>query len=196
MSAYFEIGFAASAGRLCFLTGTGFSKAVTEGAAPGWQQLLEYVCDTMANGDSLKRSLFPAGATNPLSLEEAAQVIALELKKLGWDIHNEIAHHIKQLQLAGENKAISDFFNQNPTCIVTTNYDKLAEQLSDNCVVQTITPGFPIPRAPADVQVYHIHGSVDAPPHMVVTSEDYFRFMHSESYFSRKPSTVLTRIQS
>ena len=41
------------------------------------------------------------------------------------------------------------------------------------------------------MKVYHVHGSVDSPENMVVTSEDYFRFLNSDSYFSRKLSTVL-----
>lgn len=36
-----------------------------------------------------------------------------------------------------------------------------------------------------------MHGSIDVPKNMVVTSEDYFQFLSQESYFSRKLSTVL-----
>lgn len=55
----------------------------------------------------------------------------------------------------------------------------------------SLTPGLPIPRSSARVKVYHVHGSIDSPENMVVTSDDYFKFIHSESYFSRKLSTVL-----
>ncbi len=40
MSEYIEIAYAAATHRLCFLTGTGFSKAVSDGKAPSWQSLL------------------------------------------------------------------------------------------------------------------------------------------------------------
>lgn len=36
-----------------------------------------------------------------------------------------------------------------------------------------------------------MHGSIDSPDNMVVTSDDYFHFINSESYFSRKLSTIL-----
>lgn len=191
MSAYFEIAFAAATHRLCLFSGTGFSKAVTENKAPGWQELLEKACDSLHNGASIKSALFPAAGNNPLSLEESAQVIALEFAKIDKDIHIEIANQIGALKLSGDNSAIVDFLQKNPIRIVTTNYDKLAEQLCDPVRCQSITPGFPIPRAPADVKVYHVHGSIDSPRNMVVTSDDYFKFMNGESYFSRKLSTVL-----
>ena len=191
MSAYFEIAFAAATRRLCLFTGTGFSKAVTGNKAPSWQELLERSCDNLSNGADLKAALFPVDEKNPLSLEEAAQVISLELARENKDINIEIANQINELALCGDNAVISDFLAKNPLRIVTTNYDKLAEQLCSSERCQSMTPGLPIPRAPADVKVYHVHGSIDSPKNMVVTSDDYFKFMNGESYFSRKLSTVL-----
>lgn len=191
MSAYFDIAYAAATRRLCLFTGTGFSKAVTNKLAPGWQELLEGACDPLPCAADLRAALFPPGGVNPLSLEESAQVIALQLKKIGQDIHEEIAKQIKALKLSGDNAVISEFFQKYPLRIITTNYDKLSEELCGTTSCQSISPGFPIPRAPADVKVYHVHGSVDCPRDMVVTSDNYFKFMHGESYFSRKLSTVL-----
>ena len=55
----------------------------------------------------------------------------------------------------------------------------------------SLSPGKPIPKSSARVKVYHIHGSIDRPNDMVVTAEDYFRFINYESYFSRKLSVCL-----
>lgn len=190
MSAFFEIAYAAASSRLCLFTGTGFSKAVTENSAPGWQELLERVCDGQGLAE-LRASLFPATGRNPLSLEEAAQVISIELAKSGKSIHDEIANQIRPVSLSGDNSVISNFLAAHPLRIVTTNYDKLAEALAGLSTCQSITPGFPVPRYQAKTKIYHVHGSVDSPTHMVVTSDDYFRFINGESYFSRKLSTVL-----
>ncbi|MGQ2979632.1 MAG: SIR2 family NAD-dependent protein deacylase, partial [Polaromonas sp.] len=192
MSAYFEIAYAVAAGRLCLFTGTGFSKAVTENNAPSWEQLLSAACDMLPNAVVLKAALFPpVGAPRPLSLEEAAQVIDLELKRhVGKRIYEVIAPSVAALTLSGDNAVIEAFFKAHPVRVITTNYDKLIEALKgDGC--QSVSPGFPIPRADADTKVYHVHGSVDSPTNMVVTSDDYFKFMHGESYFSRKLSTLL-----
>lgn len=193
MSNYFEIAYAAASRRLCLFTGTGFSKAVTSNAAPSWQALLESLCTLLPTPSDtrLKSALFPTGSANPLPLEEAAQVINIELQKIGKSAHGEIADIIRQLALVGDNKPVTDFIEANTFEVITTNYDKLFEQLALKEEPQTITPGLPIPRSSAKIQVYHVHGSIDSPQNMVVTSDDYYRFLNSDSYFAKKLSTIL-----
>lgn len=190
MSEYFEIAYAAAAKRLCLFTGTGFSKALTTNTAPGWQELLEVICDKHIGSADFRNALFPAAGVNALQLDEAAQVISIELSKLGKNIHEEIASLISGVSLAGSYPETQKFFQERSFRIVTTNYDKLSEQLSGaDCL--SLSPGRPVPRSTSRVKVYHVHGSTDVPGRMVVTADDYFSFMHSESYFSRKLSTVL-----
>lgn len=191
MSNYFEIAYAAASNKLCLFTGTGFSKAATQNEAPSWQGQLELVCDAAQNPQSLKDALFPATGNNPLALEEAAQVIAIELSKVGKSIHEEIASQIRKLSLKGDIEGIQKFFASRSFKVITTNYDKLQESLAGNFNCQSIAPGLPIPRSQSKVKIYHIHGSVDSHENMVVTSDDYFKFINAESYFSRKLSTVL-----
>lgn len=191
MSVFFEIAYAAVSKSLCIFTGTGFSKAVTEADAPSWQGLLEAMCDQCSNPDKLKESLFPTSGKHPLSLEEAAQVVEIELLKKGKHIHQDIADLIGKLKLSGDNSAVESFCREHSFQVVTTNYDKLMEQLVGEAECQSLTPGLPIPRSEARVKVYHVHGSIDVPEKMVVTADDYFAFLNAESYFSRKLSTIL-----
>ncbi|NTF43558.1 hypothetical protein A6U86_23770 [Rhizobium sp. AC27/96] len=190
MSEFFEIAYAAAARRLCIFTGTGFSKALTANAAPGWQELLETICDQQIGNKAFKAALFPSVGVNSLQLDEAAQVIAIELTKIGKDIHEEIAALISSVALSGNYPETQKFFENRSFRVATTNYDKLAETLAgEGC--QSLSPGRPIPRSSSRVKVYHVHGSTEVPGRMIVTADDYFKFMHSESYFSRKLSTVL-----
>lgn len=190
MSEYFEIAYAAAAKRLCIFTGTGFSKALSGNTAPGWQELLEIICDQHIGNDDFKEALFPTTGSNALQLDESAQVIAIELLKRGKNIHEEIASLIAGVTLLGSYPETEKFLRERSFRVVTTNYDKLAELLAaGDC--QSLSPGRPIPRSTSRVKTYHVHGSIDVPGQMVVTSDEYFRFMHSESYFSRKLSTVL-----
>ncbi|BEU25785.1 SIR2 family protein [Paraburkholderia caribensis] len=191
MSAFFEIAYAAASNRLCIFTGTGFSKAITSNEAPSWMELLKIACDSLPDGDSLKNALFPDDEKNQLSLEEAAQVIAIQYASHGKNLHSEVADIIRKLTPSGDNSVISDFLKNNPVKVVTTNYDKLVEQLAGKKNCHSLAPGMPIPRSEAATKIYHVHGSVDSPPNMVVTSDDYFKFINGESYFSRKLSTVL-----
>ncbi|MEL9412028.1 SIR2 family protein, partial [Escherichia coli] len=167
MSEYIEIAYAAATHRLCFLTGTGFSKAVSDGKAPSWQSLLEQLCDLLKDGDSLKKELFPDGKAKDLSLEEAAQIIALKFILSGKNIYHEIEKIISSVEPDNFIEYIPDFFKNNTFKVITTNYDKLAEKLAGENRTCTITPGLPIPKYNCDVKVYHVHGSIDSPSDMV-----------------------------
>ncbi|MBD2782142.1 SIR2 family protein [Xenorhabdus sp. ZM] len=192
MSEMFEIAYAAATNRLCLFTGTGFSKAISDGDAPTWQGLLEKLCDFLPNdAEKLKESLFPKDKSQLLSLEEAAQIISIKLAARDKSIHEETAKIISEIKLGDDNEEVKKFFSKRSFRIVTTNYDKLAEKLATSNSLQSITPGLPIPKSSANVKVYHVHGSVDSPMNMVITSEDYFRFINGDSYFSRKLSTIL-----
>ena len=179
-----------AAKRLCLFTGTGFSKALSENSAPGWQELLEAVCDKHVDNASFKKALFPTDGKSSLQLDEAAQVIDIELSKTEKSIHDEIANLIGEIDLSGSLPETEKFFKERSFRVVTTNYDKLAEHLAEtDC--QSLSPGRPIPRSISRVKTFHVHGSIDVPRRMVVTADDYFTFLNSDSYFSRKLSTVL-----
>lgn len=45
--------------------------------------LLEMLCAQLPATSNIKSALFPAGGQNPLPLEEAAQIIDIELQKIG-----------------------------------------------------------------------------------------------------------------
>ena len=191
-NALFEIAYATVSDRICFFTGTGFSKAITEDQVPSWQELLENICDLIPNSNDLKEALFSKKNKNPLNLDEVAQILSLELVKINKNIYDEIAHIIASYTLSNNNiSAIKEFFSTRTFKAITTNYDKLLEELTNREDCQSLTPGLPITRIHSLAKVYHIHGSIDSPSHMIVTSEDYFKFINSESYFSRKLSTIL-----
>lgn len=192
MNHFFEIAYATVSNRICFFTGTGFSKAVTENQAPSWQKLLEMLCDLCEEPEEIKEALFPTGKDMPLSLEESAQAIEIELLKNDKQIHEETAKIIKGISLSGDNTEIIKFINNHPYRAITTNYDKLLEKLTgEEEEYHSLTPGLPIPRYNARAKIYHVHGSIDAPESMVITSDNYFKFINNESYFSRKLSTTL-----
>lgn len=191
MSEKFEIAYSAAMNRLCLFTGTGFSKAISDGVAPTWQGLLEELCDLLPSADKLKGSLFPEDKQPLLSLEEIAQIISMRLADRDKDIYEETAKIISKVKLGSNNEDIEKFFSDNSFRVITTNYDKLAEELAADNSVQSMTPGLPIPKSSVKVKVYHVHGSVDSPKDMIITSDDYFKFINSDSYFSRKLSTVL-----
>ncbi|MDC2826219.1 SIR2 family protein [Rodentibacter pneumotropicus] len=181
-----EISYALIHNRLCFFTGAGFSKAITNGKAPSWKTLLEEVC----KNNDIERDILEQDSLN---LEEKAQLISEKLKDKDRNksIYNEISSVISSLHLSDSGiDNIKNFFSNQKFRIITTNYDKLTEELIKDDY-NSFSPGKPIPKIEAKVDIYHIHGSIDSPNHMVVTAEDYFKFINYESYFSRKLSTSL-----
>lgn len=190
MSEYFEIAYATAAKRICLFTGTGFSIEISNGSAPSWNNLLGQICDEHIGRDGFKDTLLPTVGSRPLNLEEVAQAIQAELSKSSLCIHDEIAAQISSIKLAGAGKYTSKFFQEQKFRVVTTNYDKLAEDLAGSDAT-TVCPGRPIARSDSRVKVMHVHGAIDAPEKMVVTSDDYFKFMSKDTYFSRKLSTLL-----
>jgi hypothetical protein len=180
-----EIAYALSHNRLCLFTGSGFTKAITKNIAPSWDGLLrEISINNNINIDFLKDS--------HLSLEEKAHLVSEILKDHGKSIYVEISSIIKKLKLSNDEDIsnIKTFFENQSFHLITTNYDKLAESLA-NDNFHSLSPGKPIPKSSAKTKIYHIHGSVDSPDNMVVTAEDYFRFINYDSYFSRKLSVCL-----
>ncbi|MEZ5593552.1 MAG: hypothetical protein R3F53_23740 [Gammaproteobacteria bacterium] len=82
------------------------------------------------NPEEIKESIFPQDRPPQLTLEEAAQVISIKLFAMGMNIHEEIAKLIENLDLDTGIDDIGDFFSNRPFRVVTTNYDKLAEELT------------------------------------------------------------------
>lgn len=191
MDYYFDIAYALADKRLCIFTGTGFSKSITANGAPGWKELLIECCASLSKEQEIIKELFPEDGKNPLSLEEAAQVIDLELKSTGTSIHSKIKDIISELKFDDSNTTIKDFFDTHSLRILTTNYDNLIEQITGKENSLTIAPGTPIPITRAHTKTYHLHGSVKAEEKMIVTANDYFRFLNQPSYFSKKMSTIL-----
>ncbi len=164
--------------------------AMSKNAAPSWRGLLEQICDSHIKNQDFKDAVFSKSGGSHLLLEEAAQIIGLELARKDISLHEEVAALISKVKLSGSFSETKKFLSEKPLRVVTTNYDKLLEELAgDECL--SLCPGRPVPRSDARVKVYHVHGSIDVPNKMVITADDYFNFMHSESYFSRKLSTIL-----
>lgn len=190
MSEYLEIAYAVAAKRFCIFTGTGFSKALTDNAAPTWKELLERVCDDHIGDPDFKKAILPPKTQPGLQLEEAAQVIGIKLKKSGTTFHKAVSDQIGKLKLDCDLPETKQFFEKKTFRVVTTNYDNLAEDLAGDGVL-SVCPGRPIPRSDSRVKALHVHGSIEVPDKMVVTSDDYFRFMEKDTYFSRKLSTLI-----
>lgn len=193
MDYYYDIAFAVANKSACFFTGAGFSKQISGNKMPGWKDLLELLCAYLSFPMAAKAQLAECFAAN-LPLEDCAQVLQQMFLKENKDIRDAIADKIRSFSIdVASAKVITTFLQAHPTLkIISTNYDDLIQRfiLPDRC--NTNYPGKPITQRDSQLDIYQVHGSVDHPPSIIATTEDYYRFINSPTYFSRKIFTLMS----
>ncbi|MFM4776951.1 SIR2 family protein [Aeromonas veronii] len=191
MEPYFELAFALESKSLSFFVGTGFSMYLTDGSAPSWLTLLKKCAEQIEGGDALIDQLFPDDKPI-MPLEECASILQAKMHTKGLCLHTEIAKIINAINISDFNKPAIEFIKNNDDLkFITTNYDLLLEkQVLDGLPVTSYSIGYPIHRQPKGTQVYHVHGSVKYPKKMIVTADDYYRFINKPDYFSHKIETL------
>ena len=128
-----------------------------------------------------------------MPLEECASVIGLQMEKNNLNIYDEIAGIIyKDVKATSLVEPISDFaLKHNSLKFITTNYDMLIEQDVLKGSYTGYCPGYPVNRQRQGNEVYHVHGAIKYPRKMVVTANDYYKFINKPNYFSRKLNTLI-----
>jgi hypothetical protein len=189
---YYELAYALESKSICMFVGTGFSMHVTDLKAPSWLKLLKKSAKKIEGGDELIEQLFPDNKP-VMPLEECASIIQARMQSEGKCLHSEIAMIIRKLKLGNGANDVKEFVQRFPDLkFITTNYDELIEKgLLEDKDSTTYSIGYPVNRQPKGVQIYHVHGSVKHPKKMVVTADDYFRFINRPDYFSKKIQTLI-----
>lgn len=191
MGVFTEIAFAAACKRLCLFTGTGFSRAVSGGEAPGWEELLRKACAVLDKGDELEESLFCDKIKEVLSLSEIAQVISIKFDEEGLSLKDFIAGHLSNVDLADGLEMIEEFMAEHSIDVITTNYDLLMEKIIGDNQCHSLCDGVLVPRYDSKSVVCHVHGSVSLPKSIVVTADDYYNFVRNDNYVSNKVKSIL-----
>lgn len=165
---------------------------ITDLKAPSWLALLKQCAKKIEEGDELIEQLFPDNKP-VMPLEECASIIQVRMQSEGKCLHTEIAKIIQKLNLGKGSVNVKEFIESFPDLkFITTNYDELIEKgLLESKDATTYSIGYPVNRQPKGVQIYHVHGSVKHPKKMVVTADDYFRFINKPDYFSKKIQTLI-----
>lgn len=191
MKPYYELAYALASQSLCFFVGTGFSKYITDNAAPNWLSLLKDCCSEINDGNNLINELFPNDEPI-MALEECASVIALQMKKEGKELSAVISSRLSNLKATANATPISNFAIKFPHLkFITTNYDLLIENDILKGKYCCFSPGFPVHRQRVNTEVYHVHGCIKHHSHMVITADDYYKFINLPSYFSKKLDSLI-----
>lgn len=174
--------------------GSGLSKRYYN--TPDWKTLLEMVADKVSiKKDEIKKW----GSYEKIATELEYHCFAVE--KPEYDKGENRRHPLRKIikQIIEEKNVIteekkhelSQLANIIPTAIVTTNYDELLEntfgELYEVCVGQDIIFSS---RDDCSKTIYKIHGSISNPSSIVITQEDYDKFMASSKYLYAKLMTL------
>jgi hypothetical protein len=185
---------------LTLFVGTGFSRHLTDDSAPTWPELMAECAKAIDDRDKLFKELFKTrrdGSINPkFPILICSQILELRYKQENRSLKDEIVRIIKHRvnkTTINEDRLLKmkAFFRKHKNInIVTTNYDTL---FSDFIMPKgrVIVEGNPIPRINTGQNIFHIHGSIKKPDSIVASFNDYFHFINSRNYFSRKFFTLL-----
>ena len=182
-----------------FFVGTGFTRHVTNDEAPTWPELIAECAERIDSSKKLRKQLFKTRDGKIVSKHNiliSAQILEQRYKQEKKNLKNEIVKVInervnKETIDKDKLKDLKRFFKNHPdNNIITTNYDRL---FSDFILPKSrvITEGSTIPKINSGQNIFHIHGSVKKPESIVATFNDYYNFINSKNYFSRKFYTLL-----
>jgi hypothetical protein len=202
MSDMFEIAVPLASNALTLFVGSGFSKYVTNDNAPNWLELLVELTSRIDNSKKKLQSRCFKSVNGSVTrcnfdLTACAQILEIEYMRRKQDVREAIADIIKEKinKNTIDSKKVSklkEFFSQHKHInIITTNYDTLLEHYIITEHGQPIIEGSPIPKSNMSGNIYHIHGCILNPRSIVFTMNDYFKFQHNDTYFSRKLFTLL-----
>jgi len=186
----YALAFALANNALCLFTGAGVAKHLTANGMPDWKTLLEDACSSLDASVQVRVQLDQARADFPL--EDCAQIIELaflrERKDFRKALANLLSHRVPDATSSVAMKAFLE--SHSGIDVITTNYDLLIESLLPGKCISNF-PGTPVARRDNCVDVFHIHGCILNPAGMLVTTNDYYRFINDGGYFSQKVSTML-----
>jgi hypothetical protein len=200
MSELLNIATSLSNDSLTLFVGTGFSRHMTNDNAPTWNELMLECAMSLDDGKQLVKQLFKKKTDGTIVTKfpilVCAQMLELHFRQEKKNLKDEIVRIIK----FKVNKSTIDpdrlrqakqFFRKHKNInIITTNYDTL---FSDFIIPKgrVITEGSTISKVNTGQNIFHIHGSVDKPGSIIATFNDYYNFLNSKNYFSRKFFTLL-----
>lgn len=199
-----ELAVPLASNALTFFVGSGFSKYLTDGAAPNWLELLEALTERIDSNRTLglRAKLFNTNSedkvvSGKMELSITAQMLEFEYERKGYKIRDTIQLILEEtvtLETINSKKLskLQKFFQKHENInLVTTNYDTLLSTYVLQGKAKTIIDGSVIPKVNNGYNVFHIHGCVTKPESLVFTISDYFEFQHKDNYLSRKLFTLL-----
>jgi hypothetical protein len=184
-------------GHLGLFVGTGFSKALTKGFAPSFEQLLQQVAIGLGLPFNFDDINTVRGASYP---QIAARLVDLLMQIYSITFPTRaLAHKMLKQEVARRCNIQPDpnlwhAYSQvltgiKPSWIITTNYDFILEHLIEDAV--PLLPNELVNSRRDFVPIYHIHGHRLVPDSIIITEDDYVELLGPTEYRQLKLSLLL-----
>jgi len=191
-----EVANAALFGSLGLFVGTGFSKAVTEGTAPSFRELLQEVCRDL----DIHFDFDDPESLRGKSYSRIAEEIVTRIKESGTQRISTRRAEVKlkravckACDLIPERIIANKFRNVLKDIpiqwVITTNYDFLLEDVIPGSVC--LLPDQILNARGDYVPIYHLHGHRRSPSSIVITESDYVKLLTPTEYRQLKLNLLL-----
>lgn len=191
-----QISNAALFGSLGFFIGSGFSKALTDGNAPSFQELIQGVC-------SDRKITFDFDNPNNLRGKSYPRIAQELVEKIRRNSKHEISTGIAKLILKRSISKVCDLIPEKEISnkfrkvfkgiplqwVITTNYDFIIEDVIPGSVC--LLPNQILIARTEYVPIYHLHGHRRSPHSIIVTENDYTKLLAPIEYRQLKLNLLL-----
>jgi len=175
-------------GNLGIFAGTGLSIALTGGIAPTFKGILERICEEIGLADPFVDPKKCIGMSFPQIAEKIEQDA---ISKGGRTAIVQAIKNICSLQAEAtvKEKIEKSLGIIEPSWFITTNYDLLLEQVYPNHIL--LHPKEKFATNPKSTPIFHLHGHIRSPEHIVITEKDYAELMSPMEYRQIKLATIM-----
>ena len=199
MNGALDIAAAVACRSLTLFVGSGLTSFLTDGVSPGWPDLFVRCIAELPNATDIRDRYFTSddGVWKPkYDILVVAEMVEFEFRRHQKDLRLTVCAQLRESvneETINWKKAadLQRFFKQHPDVnVITTNFDTA---LTDFVIpdARVLVEGGPVSQVNTQGSIYHVHGRVSHPESLVLTIQDYFRFLRVETYFSRKLFTLL-----
>lgn len=173
------------------LIGAGVSMSVENKdrsrAFPSWPELLNFAAERLEDEELLDDSQLVKLLVKKGKLQQAAQEAQEQLSGRGWYDFIQSQFAIDFTQLDDSCKALPKAIWQLSNRVVTLNYDKVLEWAHEEpanlCVFDNANHGqlAAFTRVNNKEMLWHLHGKIENPKHMVLTPQSYNRLYQEDA---------------
>jgi hypothetical protein len=191
-----EISNAALFGSLGLFVGTGFSKAITDGEAPSFQELLREVCHDIGiefdfdDPEGLRGKSYSRIAQELVAKIQETAARRISARRAALKLKRSVCKACDLIPIGNTANSFREVLKDIPIqWVITTNYDFLLEDSITGSVC--LLPDQILNVRNDYIPIYHLHGHRRSPSSIIITDSDYVKLLTPIEYRQVKLNLLL-----